>query len=174
MPSPVTMPPLVFSRNTLPAPPVAMITDLACINVNLPVATSITTTPWQRPSSTTMSQQKYSSKRLIEGYLIEVWNKVCRIWKPLVSAANQVRSTFMPPKARVLMCPSGLRLQGQPQCSSCTNSSVQCATKYSTTSWSHNQSPPDTVSLKWYSRLSSSRTTPAAPPSAATVWLRIG
>ena len=34
------------------------------------------------------------------GYLIEVWNRVCRIWKPDLSAANQVRSIFIPPKAR--------------------------------------------------------------------------
>ena len=40
------------------------------------------------------------------------------MWKPLRSAANHVRSTFMPPKARTLMLPSGLRLHGQPQCSS--------------------------------------------------------
>ncbi len=35
MPSPVTMPPLVFSRNTRPAPPVAMITALAWISREL-------------------------------------------------------------------------------------------------------------------------------------------
>jgi hypothetical protein len=36
MPSPVTTPPLVFSRNTRPAPPVAMTTDLASTSVNSP------------------------------------------------------------------------------------------------------------------------------------------
>ncbi len=118
--------------------------------------------------------QKYSSKRLIEGYLIEVWNSVCSMWKPVLSAANQVRSIFMPPKGRTLACPSSLRLHGQPQCSICTISSCAWATKYSTTSCSHSQSPPPTVSLKWWSRLSSGRVTAAAPPSAATVWLRIG
>ena len=68
MPSPVTMPPLVFSRNTRPAPPVAMITAFAWISLNSPVAISIATTPWTRPSSTTRSTQKCSSKRLIDGY----------------------------------------------------------------------------------------------------------
>ena len=96
------------------------------------------------------------------------------MWKPLLSAANQVRCTFMPPKKRTLMSPSSLRLHGQPQCSSCTISSVQCSTKYCTASWSHSQSPPETVSSKWLSSESSPRITPAEPPSAATVWLRIG
>src|ERR1700730_419648 len=173
MPSPVTMPPLVFCRNTRPAPPVAITTARAWMAVNSPVDSDSTTAPWTRPSSTSRSTQKYSSKRLIEGNLVEVWNKVWRIWKPERSAANQVRSIFMPPNARTLMWPSALRLQGQPQCSSCTISRVQCSTKYSTTSCSHNQSPPETVSLKWLSRLSWAWTTPAEPPSAATVWLRL-
>ncbi len=174
MPSPVTMPPLVFSRNTRPAPPVAMITDLAWISVNSPVAISIATTPCTRPSSTTRSPQKCSSKRLIDGYLIEVWNSVCSMWKPVLSAANHVRSIFMPPKARTLAWPSALRLHGQPQCSICTISSWAWPTKNSTTSCSHSQSPPATVSWKWASRLSCDCVTAAAPPSAATVWLRIG
>src|SRR6185369_15110983 len=111
IPSPVTMPPLVFSRNTRPAPPVAMITAFASISVNPPVAIWIASTPWQRPSSTIRSVQKYSSKRLIDGYLIDVWNSVCSMWKPVLSAANQVRSIFMPPKARTLARPSAVRLQ---------------------------------------------------------------
>jgi hypothetical protein len=45
MPSPVTIPPLVFSRNTRPAPPVAMMTDLASISVNSPEAISMVTAP---------------------------------------------------------------------------------------------------------------------------------
>ena len=49
-----------------------------------------------------------------------------------------------------------------------------CPTKYSTTSWSHSQSPPATVSWKWCSRLSCACVTAAEPPSAATVWLRMG
>src|SRR5215470_4305121 len=131
-------------------------------------------TPRTQPSSTIRSAQKNSSKRVMPGYLCEVWKSVCKMWKPVLSAANQVRCTFMPPKKRTLMWPSSLRLQGQPQCSSCTISSAQCATKYSTASWSHSQSPPETVSSKWLSRVSSVRTTPAEPPSAATVWLRMG
>ncbi|SUX55630.1 Uncharacterised protein [Chromobacterium vaccinii] len=105
---------------------------------------------------------------------MEVWNKVCSMWKPVLSAANQVRSIFMPPKARTLTLPSSLRLHGQPQCSSCTISSGHWRTKYSTTSCSHSQSPPATVSWKWASKLSWSCLTAAEPPSAATVWLRIG
>ena len=118
--------------------------------------------------------QKCSSKRRIDGNWIEVWNSVCSMWKPVLSAANQVRSIFMPPKARTLAWPSAVRLQGQPQCSICTISSCACATKYSTTSCSHSQSPPATVSWKCASRLSCACVTAAAPPSAATVWLRIG
>ena len=148
MPSPVTMPALVFSRKTRPAPPVARITAFASISVKRPEATSMTTTPCARPSWTTRSRQKYSSKRRIDEYFSEVWNSVCSMWKPVLSAANQVRSIFMPPKARTFTRPSSLRLHGQPQCSSCTISSVQRATKSSTTSCSHSQSPPATVSLK--------------------------
>src|SRR5688572_1809124 len=80
----------------------------------------------------------------------------------------------MPPKYLTLTFPSALRLHGQPRCSSRVISGAQRATKYSTAAWSQSQSPPETVSSKWLSRLSSGRTTAAAPPSAATVWLRIG
>ena len=163
MPSPVTMPPRVLSRKTRLAPPVAMITDLPSIMRNSPVDISMATTPWQRPSSTSRSTQKNSSKRLIDGYLIDVWKSVCRMWKPGLSAANQVRSIFIPPKARTLTCPSFLRLHGQPQCSSWVSSTGACSTKYSTTSCSHSQSPPPTVSWKCRSRLSSGFLTPAAP-----------
>ena len=104
----------------------------------------------------------------------EVWNSVCSMWKPVLSAANHVRCTFMPPKKRTLTLPSAWRLQGQPQCSSCTISAVHCSTKSCTASWSHSHSPPETVSSKWFASESSPRTTPAEPPSAATVWLRIG
>ena len=45
------------------------------------------------------------------------------MWKPVLSAANHVRIFFMPPNGRTAMCPSGCRLQGQPQCSSRSNSS---------------------------------------------------
>ena len=44
------------------------------------------------------------------------------MWKPVLSAANQVRLFFIPPKARTAMCPSGSRFHGQPQRSSCSSS----------------------------------------------------
>ena len=44
------------------------------------------------------------------------------MWKPVLSAANQVRILFMPPKARTATRPSGCRLHGHPQCSSCSSS----------------------------------------------------
>jgi hypothetical protein len=69
MPSPVTTPPLVFSRNTRPAPPVAMITELASTSVNSPLRSRWRRRPGTRPSSTTRSTQKCSSKRLIDGIL---------------------------------------------------------------------------------------------------------
>ena len=96
------------------------------------------------------------------------------MWKPDLSAANQVRCFFMPPKGRTATDPFGSRLQGQPQCSSWISSLGASSTRYWTASWSLSQSPPPTVSLKWCSRLSSALMTPAAPPSAAQVWLRIG
>ena len=77
-------------------------------------------------------------------------------------------------KRRTLTSPLSLRLHGQPHCSSWVISRGAFSTKYSTTSCSHSQSPPPTVSLKWLSRLSSSLITAAEPPSAATVWERIG
>ena len=80
-------------------------------------------------------------------------------------------SFFMPPNARTATEPSSSRLQGQPQCSSCTSSTVgpACRRKFSTTSWSHSQSPPLTVSFEMQlSSESSAPLTPAAPPSAAT------
>ncbi len=91
-----------------------------------------------------------------------------------MSAANQVRIFFMPPNARTATSPSGWRLHGQPQCSSCSSSRGASATNASTASWSHSQSLPDTVSYACSSRLSSVAMTAAAPPSADTVWLRIG
>jgi hypothetical protein len=96
------------------------------------------------------------------------------MWKPTLSAAYQVRFVLMPPKARVATLPSSLRLQGQPQCSSRVSSFGASSTKYSMTSWSPRKSDPLTVSYPCISRLSSSRATAAAPPSAETVWLRIG
>src|SRR3989304_2265810 len=52
----------------------------------------------------------------------EVWKSVCSRWKPVLSAANQVRSFCIPPKGRTATLPSGSRLQGQPQCSNCRSS----------------------------------------------------
>ena len=56
------------------------------------------------------------------------------MWKPVLSAANQVRSLFIPPNGRTAMCPSGSRLHGQPQCSRRTISSGASRTKASTAS----------------------------------------
>ncbi len=96
------------------------------------------------------------------------------MWKPVLSAAYQVRSIFMPPNGRTAGSPSASRLHGQPQCSSSRSTPGASPTNRSTASWSQSQSPPLTVSRKWFSRLSFSPTTPAAPPSAATVWERMG
>ena len=52
----------------------------------------------------------------------EVWKSVCRMWKPDLSAANQVRMIFMPPNGRTATEPSGSRLHGQPQRSICSSS----------------------------------------------------
>ena len=59
------------------------------------------------------------------------------MWKPVLSAANHVRIFFMPPNARTATRPSGSRLHGQPQCSSCRSSSGASLTNASTASWSH-------------------------------------
>ena len=68
------------------------------------------------------------------------------MWKPVLSAANQVRIFFMPPKARTATWPSGCRLHGQPQCSSCSSSRGASCTNASIASWSPSQSLPETVS----------------------------
>ena len=96
------------------------------------------------------------------------------MWKPTLSVAYQVRFVLMPPNARVATVPSSLRLHGQPQCSSRVSSLGASSTKYWITSWSPRKSEPFTVSKPCISKLSSSRATAAAPPSAETVWLRIG
>src|SRR5712692_2270674 len=80
----------------------------------------------------------------------------------------------MPPKGRTLTRPSGSRLHGQPQCSSWITSPGASLTNTSTTSWSARKSLPKIVSFACVSRLSFSRMTAAVPPSADTVWLRIG
>ena len=96
------------------------------------------------------------------------------MWKPVLSAANHVRMFFIPPKGRTAMRPSGSRLHGQPQCSMRSSSRGASCTNISTASWSQSQSPPEIVSYACSSRLSSGAIAPAAPPSAETVWLRIG
>src|SRR2546428_3612814 len=80
----------------------------------------------------------------------------------------------MPPKGRTLTRPSGSRLHGQPQCSSWITSPGASLTNTSTTSWSARKSLPKIVSFACVSRLSFSRMTAAIPPSAETVWLRMG
>src|SRR5713101_7488623 len=80
----------------------------------------------------------------------------------------------MPPKGRTLTRPSGSRLHGQPQCSSWMTSPGASLTNVSTTSWSARKSLPKIVSFACVSRLSLSRMTAAVPPSADTVWLRMG
>ena len=52
------------------------------------------------------------------------------MWKPDLSAANQVRCFFMPPNGRTATEPFGSRLQGQPQCSSWMSSLGASSTRY--------------------------------------------
>ena len=148
MPSPVLMAPLVVNGKIRPAPPAQMITALALNSRIVPVRISIAVTPRQTPSSTIRSVEKYSSNRRMLGYCREVWNSVWRIWKPVLSAAYQVRSTFMPPNGLTATWPVLSRLHGQPQCSSWVSSFGASLMKSSTASWSVSQSPPETVSLK--------------------------
>ena len=125
---------LVVNGKTLPQPPVQRTTALAVIAWIFPVASSMATTPWQRPSSASNFVTKYSSYRWMASYFSVVWNNEWSMWKPVLSAANHVRWTFMPPKGRTAMWPSGSRLQGQPQCSSRSISSGASLTKASTAS----------------------------------------
>ena len=127
---------LVVKEKMRPAPPVARITALARRASTVPVRASIAVTPRHRPSSTRREVTKDSSWRTTWVYRKEVWKRACSMWKPVLSAAKQVRHVVMPPKGRTLMLPSGSRLQGQPQRSSWLISSGACCTKYSTTSWS--------------------------------------
>ena len=59
MPSPFLMLALVVNGKTFPQPPVHSRTDLAKIVTILPVASSMATTPRQRPSSTSSFVTKY-------------------------------------------------------------------------------------------------------------------
>ena len=111
-----------------------------------PVISSTATTPCTRPSSTSSRVTNHSSYRVTARYFSEVWNSACSMWKPVLSAANQVRIFFMPPNARTAMRPSGCRLHGQPQCSSCSSSRGASSTKASMASWSPSQSLPEMVS----------------------------
>ena len=88
----------------------------------------------------------HSSYRLTARYFSDVWNSACSMWNPVLSAANQVRIFFMPPNARTATCPSGCRLHGQPQCSSCSSSRGASSTNASMASWSPSQSLPEMVS----------------------------
>ena len=58
------------------------------------------------------------------------------MWKPILSAAYQVRFVVMPPKARVATVPSSFREKGQPQFSSRASSFGASWTKYWMQSWS--------------------------------------
>ena len=61
MPSPFLMLALVVNGKTLPQPPVQRMTAAAAMERTFPVASSIATTPWQRPSSTSSFVTKHSS-----------------------------------------------------------------------------------------------------------------
>src|SRR5215213_3413403 len=174
IPSPVLMLAFVVNGKTLPQPPVQRITAFAATAWILPVISSTATTPCTRPSSTSSLVANHSSYRVNRSYFSDVWNSACSMWNPVLSAANQVRIFFMPPNARTATWPSGCRLHGQPQCSSCSSSRGASSTNASTASWSASQSLPEMVSWMCSSSVSPSAMTPAAPPSAETVWLRIG
>src|SRR3989304_2467393 len=114
MPSPVQIAPLVVKGKTRPAPPVARMTAPALINRMCPVRSSTATTPWQRPFSTTSRVANHSSYRRMDENCSEVWKSVCSRWKPVLSAANQVRSFCIPPKGRTATLPSGSAPPGPP------------------------------------------------------------
>ena len=136
IPSPVLMAALVVKEKIRPRPPVHRITAFAEMHRTSESRRSIAATPEHRPSSSRSEVTKNSSRRTIRSYLSEVWNRVCRRWKPVLSAANTVRGTLMPPNGRTASRPSGSRLHGQPQCSSWTISPGASVTKASTASWS--------------------------------------
>ena len=90
---------------------------------------------------------KYSSKRLIDGYFNDVWNSVCSMRKPVLSAAYHVRMIFMPPNGRTAMAPALAAPRAAPMLQ-LHQFLVISLTNSSTASWSVSQSPPETVSLK--------------------------
>ena len=112
MPSPVLMLALVVNGKTLPHPPVASTTARAVIALIRPEFSSTATTPCTRPSSTSRRVTNHSSYRASLEYFSEVWNSACSMWKPVLSAANQVRMFFMPPNARTATRPFGLPAPG--------------------------------------------------------------
>ena len=146
MPSPVLMNPFVVNSYTRPQPPVARMVAFPTIATRRPPRRSIAVTPAHTPPSTTRLVTKNSSNRWMFSNFIDVWKSVWRMWKPTLSAANAVRLTDIPPKARWLTRPSGSRDQGQPQCSSWMISFGHRATKNSTASWSARKSDPLIVS----------------------------
>ena len=77
MPSPFLMLALVVKGKTLPQPPVARMTALAVMTWIFPVASSVATTPWQRPASTRSFVTNHSSYRSIASYFSVVWKSVC-------------------------------------------------------------------------------------------------
>ena len=87
MPSPVLMKPFVVNSYTRPQPPVARIVAFPWIATMEPPRRSIATTPAHAPPSTRRLVTKYSSNRWIGSYFIDVWNNVCKMWKPTLSAA---------------------------------------------------------------------------------------
>ena len=107
-------------------------------------------------------------------YLSEVWKSVCSMWKPVLSAANHVRIFFMPPNGRTATRPSGSRLQGQPQCSSRSSSSRRFPDeRLDGVLIAEPVAAGDGVVAVLVEAVVGAMT-PAAPPSAETVWLRIG
>ena len=108
------------------------------------------------------------------GYLSEVWNSVCSRWKPVLSAANQVRFFFIPPNARTATWPSGSRLHGQPQCSSLISSRGRLGDeRLDGVLVAQPVAAGDRV-VRVLVEAVVGAIAPAAPPSAETVWLRIG
>jgi len=98
---------LVVNGKTLPEPPLHKTTDFAVMTSIRPVISSIATTPCTRPSSTRSRVTNHSSYRVTSAYFSDVWKSECSMWKPVLSAANQVRMFFMPPNARTAIRPFG-------------------------------------------------------------------
>ena len=122
MPSPVTVPALVFCRKTRPAPPVTSTTRRIRTGRIRRWRSRSRARPRTRPSSTISSAQKNSSiaadRRIFERSLEQ------RVQDVKAAAVGREPCALRPSCRRrtpTLTLPSGLRLQGQPQCSSCTS-----------------------------------------------------